>query len=58
MSNNDLLELVRQQKEYIVQLEKRNAELTAALDNIQNKVMSLYDSYACKLNSNPYGGCK
>lgn len=52
MSNNDLLELVRQQNEYIAQLEKRNAELAVALDNIQNKVMSLYTSYASKLNSN------
>lgn len=52
MSNNDLLELVRQQNEYIAQLEKRNAELAVALDNIQNKVMSLYVSYTSKLNSN------
>ena len=52
MSNNDLLELVRQQNEYIAQLEKRNAELAAVLDNIQNKVMSLYVSYTSKLNSN------
>lgn len=52
MSHNDLLELVKQQQEYITKLEKKNAELAAALDNIQTKVMSLYTSYASKLNSN------
>ena len=52
MSYNELLELVKQQQEHIATLELENAELAAALDNIQTKVMSLYTSYTSQLNSN------
>lgn len=52
MNYNELLALVKQQQDHIAILEQENIELTNALNDIQNKIESLYTSYTSQLNSN------